>query len=432
VIEPDELKALCERIVKSGELGRSRTYASILHYLAEHALAGTSPKEISIAMEVLGREADFDVGKDSIVRVHIYHLRSKLNTYFARQGSTEKYRIDIPKGQYMLAITENVATEVPALESQEALTSITGTPLQRRNYTPVLAALALGLLLMNWFLPKQQAAAPVANPYAETLLWKPLLDDSLPILILVGDYYIMGQADASGNVSRMIREFDINSSAELNALQAQGVNANYVNLDLSYTPSSTATAVAQVMKALGADNTRVKVKMMSNLSTNDLVGQHIIYLGYLSGMQRLTDLMFADSGLAFGSTYDELINLDDDTLYTGSSGLSIGETSYRDYGMLSTFPAPGPGGAQYVLLGGMRDEGLINLVGEATELNKLASLQTAVEVSAQATQEKNIENAYEALYEVRGFNKTNFDTQLVFNKRLDTKVVWETRLLGQP
>jgi hypothetical protein len=429
VIEPDELKALCERIVKSGELGRSRTYASILHYLAEHAITGTSPKEISIAMEVLGREADFDVGKDSIVRVHIYHLRSKLNTYFARQGSTEKYRIDIPKGQYMLAITENVAA-APSLDAQEPPTSIVGTPLQRRNFTPVLAALAIGLLLLNWFLPKEQAATPIANPYAETMLWQPLLDDNLPILILVGDYYIMGEADVGGNVSRMIREFAINSPTELSALQAQGQHSHYVNLDLSYTPTSISTALVQVMRVLGSETSRVKVKMMSNLATTDLVGQHIIYLGYLSGMQRLTDLMFADSGLAFGSTYDELINLDNDTLYASSSGLSIGETSYRDYGLLSTFPAPG--GSHYVLLAGMRDEGLVNLVGEATEPGKLASLQAAVELSAQATKETNIENGYEALYEVRGFNKTNFDTQLVYNKRLDTKVVWETRLLGQP
>src|SRR5690554_1579481 len=102
MITPEELRALCERIIRSGELGRSKTYAAILEYLAECAINGTNPKEVAIAMDVLGRETDFDVGKDSIVRVHVYHLRSKLNAYFAKQGASEKYRIDIPKGQYML------------------------------------------------------------------------------------------------------------------------------------------------------------------------------------------------------------------------------------------------------------------------------------------------------------------------------------------
>lgn len=65
IISPEELRALCDRIIKSGELGRSKTYAAILEYLAECAITGTNPKEVAIAMDVLGREADFDVGKDS-------------------------------------------------------------------------------------------------------------------------------------------------------------------------------------------------------------------------------------------------------------------------------------------------------------------------------------------------------------------------------
>src|SRR5690606_12791078 len=111
LITPEELRALCERIIRSGELGRSRTYAAILEYLAECAITGTNPKEVAIAMDVLGRETDFDVGKDSIVRVHVYHLRNKLNTYYARAGSNEKYRLEIPKGQYMLVATPNEQAE---------------------------------------------------------------------------------------------------------------------------------------------------------------------------------------------------------------------------------------------------------------------------------------------------------------------------------
>ena len=114
-ISPEELRALCDRIVKSGELGRSKTYAAILEYLASCAINGTNPKEVAIAMDVLGREADFDVGKDSIVRVHVYHLRNKLSAYYARAGAAEKWRIDIPKGQYMLVATPNEAPSEEAI-----------------------------------------------------------------------------------------------------------------------------------------------------------------------------------------------------------------------------------------------------------------------------------------------------------------------------
>lgn len=425
MIEPEELRALCDRIIKSGELGRSRTYAAILEYLAECALANTPPKEAAIAVDVLGREADFDVGKDSIVRVHIYHLRNKLATYFARQGANEKYRLDIPKGQYMLVSTLNVPEPVAETPPPPPQLSVTGKELKRRSYTPWLAAAVLVALLLNiFFIPTEEEVLLASNPYAGTTLWQPLLDDELPVLVIIGDYYIMGELDASGNVSRMVREFDINSSQDLQATQDGGRHADYMNLDLSYTPTSTSNALVQIMRVFSGEPGRVKVKMMSELNTNDLVGNHIIYLGYLSGLQSLNDLMFAASNLAIGMTYDELTNLDTNVSYTSSSGLSVGENSYRDYGMLSTFPAPG--GNQFVLLAGMRDEGLINLAEEVTDVGNLDALQQQLGEAAGDKQP-----AFEALYEVLGFDNTNFDASLVYSEKLDTKVVWETRLMGQ-
>lgn len=421
LITPEELRALCERIIRSGELGRSRTYAAILEYLAECAISGTNPKEVAIAMDVLGRETDFDVGKDSIVRVHVYHLRNKLNAYYARAGSSEKYRLEIPKGQYMLVATPNEQAE----QVVEPALSVTGKPLQRRSWTPWLAGLAIMMLLLNllqnWQMQQDTVAA---NPFAETSLWQPILESRLPVLILVGDYYIMGELDDSGNITRMVREFDINSRQDLQAYRNSGRGEDYFNLDLSYTPTSIASSLLQVMRVFDGDTDRVQVKMMSKLNTGDLVGSHIIYLGYLSGLQSLNDLMFAASGLTVGYTYDELINLDTQERYTSSSGLSTGENSYRDYGMISTFP--GPGGNQYVLIAGMRDEGLINLSEEVTTVDVLHQLEESVGIDPGASGGA----AFEALYEVLGYDNTNFDARLVYSQPLDTKVVWETRLMG--
>jgi hypothetical protein len=120
-----------------------------------------------------------------------------------------------------------------------------------------------------------------------------------------------------------------------------------------------------------------------------------------------------------------LINLDTDAVYTSSSGLSVGEASYRDYGMLSSFPAPG--GTHYVLLAGMRDEGLINLAEEVTDLPSLKSLEESV-----ASEQPDSVDAFEALYEVLGYDNTNFDANLVYSQPLNTETLWETRLIGEP
>lgn len=418
MIEADELRALCQRIIQSGELGRSRTYAAILEYLAEQAISGSTPKEISIAMDVLGRSSEFDVGKDSIVRVHIYHLRNKLNTYYAKHGRDEKWRVDIPKGQYMLATTTNVPEpEVPL--------SIAGRPQLRKSLTPWLATLAIVLLGFNLLQQSEGPLVPAANPYAATTLWQPILDDEQPVLVLLGDYYIMGELDDGGMVSRMVREFDVNSQQDLARSKQAGRNATYLNLDLSYTPTSVSTALLQVLKVFGADNARVSVKLMSDFSTNDLVGRHVIYVGLLSGLQSLQDILFSASGLATGATFDELISLDAGTRFTSSSGLSTGEDSYRDFGMLSTFPAPS--GTQFLFLAGMRDEGLANLAEEVAMLPALAELEQAL-----ATEQIANGVSFEALYEVLGFSNTNFDANLAYIAPLDTQVLWQNRLLGTP
>ncbi|MGA0806096.1 MAG: hypothetical protein ACO3PV_06240, partial [Pseudohongiellaceae bacterium] len=376
-------------------------------------------------MDVLGRSAAFDVGKDSIVRVHIYHLRNKLNTYYAKHGLDEKWRIDIPKGQYMLATSSNV--QEPA--AQAANLSISGRPQQRRSLTPWLAAVAIALLGANLLQDAGEPDGPVAqaaaNPYAATTLWQPILDDERPVLVLLGDYYIMGELDDSGLVTRMVREFDINSQQDLLQSQVAGRSAQYLNLDLSYTPTSVSTALLQVLKVFGTDSARVSVKLMSDFATEDLVGRHVIYIGLLSGLQSLQDILFSASGLATGVTFDELVTLDDGTRFTSSSGLSTGDDGYRDFGLLSTFPAPF--GTQLLFIAGMRDEGLGNLAEEVTMLPALAELEQAL-----AAKQTSGSAAFEALYEVLGFSKTNFDARLAYLAPLDTQVLWQNRLLGQP
>jgi hypothetical protein len=421
MIEPDELRALCQRIIQSGELGRSRTYAAILEYLAEQAIAGASPKEVSIAMDVLGRGSDFDVGKDSIVRVHVYHLRNKLDAYYARHGRKEAWRIDIPKGQYMLSATRN--EQEPAAQGGR---SITGQALQRRSFAPWLALLAAVLLGLNYWQQSEEQQPAAANPYAATAVWAPVLGDDAPVLILVGDYYIMGELDEAGLVRRMVREFDVDSEQDLRQAQQGGRHGNYLNLDLSYTPTSSASALLQVLKVFGADSGRVSVKLMSDFSTSDLVGKHVIYIGLLSGLRSLQDILFSASGLVTGLTYDELIRLDDNRSFTSSSGLSTGPSGYRDYGLLSSFPAPS--GKRLLFLAGMRDEGLGNLAEAVTALSSLQELQDVLvrEGGADALA------AFEALYEVRGFSNTNFDASLVYSAGLDTRVLWENRLLDSP
>src|SRR6056300_1620477 len=179
-IDNEELLALTDRIINSGVLGRSKKYGAILRYQVDCSITGKSPKEAAIAVDVLGKEADFDVSRDSIVRVHIYHLRNKLELYYSDLGVKEKYRLDIPKGQYMIMASLNEKKSEPEL-------SVTGKVLNRQSLTPWLAVLVIGLLLLN-LLPgeeEQSSSQSIPAPVLVMQPWQAFLDDDLPILLVI-------------------------------------------------------------------------------------------------------------------------------------------------------------------------------------------------------------------------------------------------------
>ena len=99
----EELLALCQRIISSGVLGRSKHYSALLEYLVQCSLEGKIPKEIELAVDVLNRGEDFDASADSRVRVYVHQLRKKLDSYYQSFEPDALIRIVIPRGQYTIS-----------------------------------------------------------------------------------------------------------------------------------------------------------------------------------------------------------------------------------------------------------------------------------------------------------------------------------------
>src|SRR5688500_8262910 len=106
-VEAELLREQAAKIVQSGALGRSRSYARLLEFLVECALSGRTPKELEIAMEVFGRGADFDPSQDSMVRVYAHNLRQKLEHYYATAGRNEPRQLLLARGEYRISLAES-------------------------------------------------------------------------------------------------------------------------------------------------------------------------------------------------------------------------------------------------------------------------------------------------------------------------------------
>jgi hypothetical protein len=155
----------------------------------------------------------------------------------------------------------------------------------------------------------------------------------------------------------------------------------------------------------------------------DLKSSHVIYVGYLSALDKLEDFVFASSTLAIGYTYDELRNMDTGVLYTSEAGMPEVNHNYRDYAFISTFP--GPGGNQILVVSGTRDAGLMQAAHALSDPMFIASMEQA-RPDFGKTQDvpSNGPPSFEMLYEVTGYGRTNLDAMLVHTAPLNYQEIW--------
>ena len=397
------------RIIESGALGRSRSYVRLMEYLVECSERAVRPKEVEIAADVFDKGSEFDPNQDSFVRVYVHNLRQKLEKYYAANPTDGGVRLSIPRGEYRLAV-------VPPDESTK------GRPV--RITPPVWVAALAALLAINLVVMFALRFGPSApdgvQEVTRTAMWAELLNDDLPLLVVVGDYFIFAELDEYGTVTRLVREFDVNSSDDLGDrfVSDPDLLANWMDLDLTYLPQGSASALSELLRVVYAADKDVRITTMTEMRVADLRSQHILYVGYISALGTLMDFVFASSGLRVGASYDELQNRITGESFTSGAGIP-GESDYEDYGLVSTFP--GPDGNQFLIVAGTRDSGLMHTAQAVTSLDDIAELE---DVLGPAVTDSSTGPALEALYEVTGFDRINLDATLVYKAPLDYRSIW--------
>jgi hypothetical protein len=367
----EEIPALRQealRIQSSGALGEARV-RRLFDYLLQTSLAGQSPKEIAIAMDVFGKSADFDAGNDALVRVYIHKLRKVLDEFYSSPDINGTAAIHIPRGEYRLKVSPKapLARMTPPVKSRRVAIAVSS-----------LGAIVLIALSVAWIrTPHTELERVRANP-----IWSAILKDDRPIMIVIGDYYLIGEVDASMEVRRLVREYSVNSKSDLDSYVAEHPDAadRYMDVGIRYLPISAASALRDVMVILAPENRRITVTKMSDLEAGNLKSADIVYIGYLSGMGMFQDLTFAGSRFTVGDSYDEIIDKNTKRSYVSDVGSQImdppkrtgKEQRYHDYGIFTKFR--GPGGNAVVVISGTRDEGVSQTADAVTNAQRLEEL----------------------------------------------------------
>ncbi|MEO6151812.1 MAG: helix-turn-helix domain-containing protein [Croceibacterium sp.] len=324
-----------------GETGRLR---ELFDFLAGRGVGAHSASQSEIAETVFGQA---DGGSDdATVRVYIHRLRKRLDEFYVAHEAAEG-RLTVPAGAYALRLAGGEGGDERQIP-------------ERPDRRPLMwLALAALLALAAFFIGRDLVPAePVANA-----LWQPFLRSGRPLTIVVGDYYMFGEIDElRPERGRLIRDFRVNSPTDLVRLEETEPDRYGAAEDvgLYYLPMSTAYALRELMPVLAHAHRPIEVVPASQLHADTLRTSDIVYVGLISGMGMLEDLAFSGSQFQVGESYDEVVDTGAGKSYVSEEARSLASpVSYRDYGLVARFKAPG--GALVAIVAGARDTGLRGL-----------------------------------------------------------------------
>jgi len=398
------LQAHADRIRSGGALGKSVQINRLFDFLVQRSLAGVATKEIEVAQEVFGLPIDANVALDATVRANVHRLRKKLEDLPPSDGGEQ---LVLPRGEYrLILVPQETASrlESNALPSQADIAK--PQIVSRRRIwlaAAVFAAVVLTALAGIWLWSVND------NPVdrrLQTGFWKPLVSARFPTLLVCGDYYMFGELDRQGRVTRLIRDPSINTrgALDLDKMQAGGESMHFVDLDYHYMPEAMAPALvmlAPIVRAASNDQDRLSSVGTSRFTTDMLSRNNIVYVGLLSGMGVLRDPLFEGSGFAVSADGDAIVDRASRKQFRSDwADPSEDRLLRHDYTYIAS--RPGPFGNRLLIISGTRDPALkeaAQIVSSRAKLDQLAQKAGA--------------GAFEALYEVRTFGPSNYTSRLI-------------------
>lgn len=166
-------------ILTSHSFATSPRCCEFLRFVVQETLTGRSDtiKERTIAMEVFGKDASFEPGEDSVVRVKARDIRKRLAEFYEHYPDSA-IRINLPLGGYIPTFEETppqaAPEEVPAFTNPEPARK----PLQRRS---VLFGGLAACAAAAWPIFRYTHAR--ATPLDQ--LWQPVFSTRNPLLISI-------------------------------------------------------------------------------------------------------------------------------------------------------------------------------------------------------------------------------------------------------
>lgn len=276
----------------------------LLRFLIIATREGRNLKETVIAIDVFGRDSNFDPGSDSIVRTNIYNLRKKLRLYYLDEGANDRIRFTIPKGHYRV-----IFETIGEVESEQNLQSPkTHKIIVYFGFTiPVLFLLLLVFIYFNKTKTDEVLYTKNTDP-----IWGYYKESENPLLIVLGDYFMMEKIQIPDSSFSYIRIPEINNQNDFSVYLNNNPNKKETlkKLGQSYFGEEIPNCFLQLLTIFKHTKKDINMKYASNLNLNDVRENDIIFIGDF-GTKGILEPFFLNSGFRYSISPPAIYVLDD-------------------------------------------------------------------------------------------------------------------------
>ena len=269
----EEVMAQVRRMLSSPLFQGSEWSRQLLTFLAQWALdhPGQHAKESEIAVSVFHRQPGaFDSQTDSVVRVQMARLRTRMLEYFTGEGQRDDVVLEIPKGSYQLVgryRQPREAESAPLVQEPELLPVSVPVPERRRwelsGLLPPLGLLAAGLMLGAGAMALLQHRSGTTTPRNLRLFWDQVLAGHRANLVVFSNPRLAGTLITDG-----LRYYHEATDAQVPGRE-----------NLSYTGAGDPLAVSSLTHLFDTLRQDMKVRSGATLSWDQAKESNLIFIG---------------------------------------------------------------------------------------------------------------------------------------------------------
>ncbi len=401
---------ILDNLLKSRVFSDSQKSRQLLEYLFKKSSAGIIPHETDIAFDVFDRSKDFNPAEDTIVRVSMHKLRQKLNAYYATAGKRDKFRVVIPKGRYSLQVKKHHSTHHLKFSKAGRLLNI---------FLLGAVVLLTGLYFHQFqkikLIKKYWNVMPQSHP-----VWREILTGEKPVIIAMGDLFILHETGPPVGYNRIIRDTRINSHWQFNRYLAEYphlINKLEPHENFRYLPEYSYNALTDLMPHFILHNIDITIMSGSELNAEHFNRAHILYIGYFKTATPFHNLLqkvhFKADIENESLTPVRHPNFPDSTATPANDP----QKHHTDVGYAAKLP--GPNGNIIILMAGFR---LTGVQGVVQNMTGPAELQELVDIF----EKKSVPRYFEVVYLAEGFARSSITTKIIDYKGHDKNLrLWQ-------